>query len=250
MDKSLVLTPINGEPRIQDLQLAKRLGFDQARDIRKLIKRNEDKLLNFGQCATVARRPENGGTPTNEYYLNQKQAVFICMKSETDNAFEVQAEIVRVFDAHLNGTLQPQHRLPQTYLEALKDLVVAHEELEITRPKAAALDRIATASDGTMCITEAAKHLQMRPVDLTRYLHQSQWIYRRSGNKNWLGYAHILQQGLLEHKVHVSRDDGVDKVNEQVRVTPKGLAKLASLFSSPTQLPHDLNSMFPFGGVQ
>lgn len=29
------------------------------------------------------------------------------MKSETDLAFDVQAEIVRVFDAYLNGELQP-----------------------------------------------------------------------------------------------------------------------------------------------
>lgn len=100
---SLVLTPIEGEPRIHDLALAERLGFDQSRDIRKLIKRNEPKLLKFGICATVARIHEGAGRPTDEYYLNQKQAIFICMKSETEKAFDVQIEIVRVFDAYLSG---------------------------------------------------------------------------------------------------------------------------------------------------
>lgn len=106
---TLSLTPVNGELRIYDLHLAERLGFSQARDIRKIIKRYEDKLLNFGVCATVARTSsELGGRPTNEYYLNQKQAIFVCMKSETDKAADVQVEIVHVFDAYLNGQLVPQ----------------------------------------------------------------------------------------------------------------------------------------------
>lgn len=100
---SLVLTAINGEPRVHDLALAERLGFDRPRDIRKIIKRNEDKLLKFGGCATVARVVE--GNETAEFYLNQKQAIFICMKSETERAFDVQIEIVHVFDAYLNGEL-------------------------------------------------------------------------------------------------------------------------------------------------
>ena len=95
----LALTPIQGEPRIHDLLLAERLGFSQPRDIRKLIKRNTTKLLKFGGCATVARVVK--GNETSEYYLNQKQSIWVCMKSETEQAFDVQVEIVRVFDAYL-----------------------------------------------------------------------------------------------------------------------------------------------------
>jgi len=109
---TLVLTPIEGEPRIHDLQLAERLGFERPRKIRDMIKRNEAKLLKFGGCPTVGRCLEvgNGAKQTvDEFYLNQKQAIFICMKSETEQAFDVQIEIVRVFDAYLSGdfTLSP-----------------------------------------------------------------------------------------------------------------------------------------------
>lgn len=104
---SLSLTPVNGELRIYDLHLAERLGFSQAFDIRKLIKRYEAKLLNFGILATVAKIHEGAGRPTSEYYLNQKQAIFVCMKSETDKAADVQVEIVHVFDAYLNDSLPP-----------------------------------------------------------------------------------------------------------------------------------------------
>ncbi|MCP5197561.1 MAG: hypothetical protein H6974_12390 [Gammaproteobacteria bacterium] len=106
---ALALTPINGEPRIHDLLLAERLGFSQTLDIRKIIKRHEAKLLKFGVLATVAKTSgDQGGRPTTEFYLNQKQAIFICMKSETEKALDVQVEIVHVFDAYLNGRSNPE----------------------------------------------------------------------------------------------------------------------------------------------
>lgn len=99
------LTVISGEPRVHDITLGERLGFDRPVNIRNLIKRNQDKLLKFGILSTVEKIHEGAGRPTAEFYLNQKQSIFICMKSETDRAFDVQAEIVRVFDAYLNGEL-------------------------------------------------------------------------------------------------------------------------------------------------
>lgn len=97
-------------------------------------------------------------------------------------------------------------------------------------PKAEALDRIATASDGSLNCTEAAKALQTRPKDLFAYLQQHGWIYKRAGSTNWLGYQARVQAGDLEHKVTtVLRADGSEKITEQVRITAKGLAKLAKL---------------------
>ncbi|UQI42766.1 phage antirepressor KilAC domain-containing protein [Vreelandella venusta] len=97
-------------------------------------------------------------------------------------------------------------------------------------PKVAALDRLST-SDGSLCLTDSAKHLQARPKDLMQWMQANTWIYRRAGAGKWLGYQHRIQQGLLEHKVTtVSRSDGSEKICEQVRVTPKGLSRLAEIF--------------------
>lgn len=105
---ALTLTPIDGEPRIFDLTLAERLGFERPRKIRDLIKRNRVKLQRFGVCPTVGQTSgKHGGRPAVAYYLNQKQSIWVSMKSETDRAFDVQAEIVRVFDAYLRGDLLP-----------------------------------------------------------------------------------------------------------------------------------------------
>ncbi|MEP9376196.1 phage regulatory protein/antirepressor Ant [Aquabacter sp. CN5-332] len=95
----------------------------------------------------------------------------------------------------------------------------------------AALDRIAK-SEGSLCVTDAAKALQVRPSDLFAYLRSHNWIYRRAGTAHDIGYQNRVNSGDLEHKVTtVLRADGSDKVTEQVRVTPQGLAKLAKLMS-------------------
>ena len=96
-------------------------------------------------------------------------------------------------------------------------------------PKAEALDRIATA-DGSLCITDTAKALQMRPKDLFSYLQSHGWIYRRPNSAGYLGYQSKTNIGLLEHKMTtVLRADGSEKITEQVRITPKGLTKLSAL---------------------
>src|SRR5690606_39827052 len=103
------------------------------------------------------------------------------------------------------------------------------KSVEELQPKAEALSRIAEA-DGSTCITDTAKMLQMRPKDLFAYLEQNGWIYRRPGASTFLGYQSKITTGLLEHKVTVvTRADGSDRETCQVRVTPKGLTKLAML---------------------
>jgi anti-repressor protein len=109
-------------------------------------------------------------------------------------------------------------------------------QLSVSLPKAEALDRIATA-DGSLNVTEAAKALQVRPKVLFDYLKAHGWIYKRPGSSTWLGYQTHTSGGDLEHKVTtVLRGDGSEKIAEQVRVTPKGLSKLAKLIAGRPQL--------------
>lgn len=111
-----------------------------------------------------------------------------------------------------------------TYSERVMHLEAANAEMQ---PKVDAFSRIAEA-EGSLCITSAAKHLQLQPKVLFAWLSEHRWIYRRAGGTAWLAYQDKLQAGLLEHKVTtVARGDGSEKVVEQVRVTPKGLVRLA-----------------------
>lgn len=114
-------------------------------------------------------------------------------------------------------------------LQNVEKVIALEAQVNELRPAQEALLRISTA-DGSLCITEAAKALQMRPKDLFQWLRQNGWIYRRPGAAHDLGYQSKTTAGLLEHKVTtVLRADGSEKVTEQVRITAKGLTKLASL---------------------
>lgn len=155
----LVLTPIEGEPRVHDLALAEKLGFERPAKIRDMIKRNEAKLLKFGILPTVGKIHEAAGRPTAEYFLNQKQSVWLCMKSETDKAFDVQVEIVRVFDAYLNGDIKltlPDFSNPADAARAWaleyeraetekRDKLDAYRQIEAAQPKIAFHDQVVSS---------------------------------------------------------------------------------------------------------
>ncbi|WP_222937692.1 phage antirepressor KilAC domain-containing protein [Spartinivicinus ruber] len=110
--------------------------------------------------------------------------------------------------------------------QSMEKIQEQNRQIEVMKPQADAYHRIAT-SDGALCITNAAKDLQVRPKDLFHWLSANKWIYRRPGS-SWTAYQDKIQRGLLEHKVTVvSRSDGSEKTVEQVKVTPKGLVKLS-----------------------
>ncbi|KER62346.1 DNA-binding protein [Aeromonas hydrophila] len=116
-----------------------------------------------------------------------------------------------------------------TYTEKV---LVLEERVEEMKPKVEALDLIATA-DGSLNLTEAAKALQQPPRKFNQHLCSQRWIYKRAGGKQWLGYQDKVQQGLVEHKVTmVPLTDGGERLCEQVRITPKGLTKLAQQLSA------------------
>ena len=100
--------------------------------------------------------------------------------------------------------------------------------LALQAPKVEALDLLATRTEGSMCITNAAKDLQVPPGRLFSWLQEHDWIYRRAGGSGYVAYQPRIKTGYLEHKVATfERSDGSVKMVEQVLVTAKGLAKLA-----------------------
>lgn len=115
-------------------------------------------------------------------------------------------------------------------LDYTEKVIALQGEVEEMRPQVEALERIAV-SDGSMCITDAAKTLQVQPKALFQFLDSHRWIYTRQGDNTRIAYQPKLQTGLLEHKTTVvTRSDGSEKTTTQVRVTAKGLARLAREF--------------------
>jgi prophage antirepressor-like protein len=136
-------------------------------------------------------------------------------------------------------------KVPQNFAEALRlaaDLEEQKQRLECKMqekdayiekivPRAKALHRIATATEGSFTLTECAKNVQMSPSDLIEHLCVENWLYRRGKSKRLLAFQDKIDRGYLEHKVQeIEIDDGKLKTVTQVMVTAKGVAKLALLF--------------------
>lgn len=150
-------------------------------------------------------------------------------------------KVIRAYDAMvsappqtLNPTALSRMQLIELAMQAEQERLALEHKVGELAPKAEALDRFATFAEGSMCISNAAKALQMQPKVFFRWLQQHEWIFRRAGGSGWLAYQARIQVGYLEHKVTtVERGDGTEKVVEQVLVTAKGLAKLSQLLSEP-----------------
>lgn len=143
---------------------------------------------------------------------------------------ELEAQVAKPIDPM--KLLADPHALRNALLTYSEKVIELEQQVEVMQPTVEAFDRIATA-DGSLCLTDTAKALQMRPKDLISWLNQKQWIYKRTGSAHYLGYQEKVQSGYLEHKVtEITRGDGSAKITEQVRVTPKGLTKLSKLLGN------------------
>lgn len=199
------------------------------RDIRTMLD-----ALGHGSDLSHVRETKDARGYTSEFLLAKRESLIL----------------VSGYDVHLRARiidrwqqLEEEARQPVDPMKALNDpatmrgLLLSYSEkvLELQQtnaelaPKAEALDRIAQAS-GSLCVTDAAKALQLPPRKLFSWLSEHRWIYRRHGT-GWLGYQDKVQTGYLEHKVTtVDTAYGDQRITEQVRITPKGMARLAGIF--------------------
>lgn len=146
-------TTIDGEPRISDRRLGKLLGFANARDVRNIIRRNRGELDAHGSvveagvlvqpapkpCPSVTttgvlRQPDAkplGGRPRKDFWLNEGQALTVCLLARTSTAATIRREVITVFMAYRRGLIDQPHVTPaklQSLIERLNYLESALEE--------------------------------------------------------------------------------------------------------------------------
>ena len=175
-----------------------------------------------------------GGRPTKEYHVSIDMGKELSMVDRGERGKMFRKYFLECEKKAKEATASIDVRDPKQLSKIAIQLIEVNQELsekvaELT-PKAEALDRIAT-SDGSLCVTDAAKNLQVKPKTLFEYLRSHGWTYRRIGSAHDVAYQSKLTSGLLEHKITtVYRSDGTEKTVTQARVTPKGLAFLAKIF--------------------
>jgi hypothetical protein len=101
------------EPRIRDVELGKRLGYANPKDIRKVIKRLEEsgRLPGISKRDAVARLKNAGNLPplsVTEVWLDERSCLKVIAKSDTETADAILDEIIDVFMAYRRGKLLPR----------------------------------------------------------------------------------------------------------------------------------------------
>ena len=100
------------EPRVRDIDLAERLGYERPRDIRKLIARlaEEGEISGVHTRATVARVARAGrgevDVKADEFWLTEEQALLVSIGSKAPRAMEVRRDLVRLFIIVRHGAVE------------------------------------------------------------------------------------------------------------------------------------------------
>ncbi|MEE1866911.1 phage antirepressor KilAC domain-containing protein [Pseudomonas auratipiscis] len=194
-----------------------------------------DRLFEKGLLRSPRKthREATGGRPVEVYDLIERDTHLVVAGYSDEHR-------ARVIDRwqELEGRVVAHLQVPTNFADALRlaaEQVEKNQQLqqviERQAPKIAAIKRLAAAS-GAICITDAAKHLQLQPSKLFDWLEQHRWIYRRKGSRRWIAYQPRITAGLMKHKVTDLKPDpetGLDRAAFDVLVTPKGLSRLAEL---------------------
>lgn len=115
-------------------------------------------------------------------------------------------------------------------LDSEEKRIALEHKVEELEPKAQALDLISAGTD-TLTLTEVAKILGQKRKDLMARLHAEGWMYRLNGS--WVAYEKYIRNGCLQFKEAKYTDEttGQECRKAYCHVTPKGLTKLAQMYS-------------------
>lgn len=211
-----------------------------SREIAELTGSTHDNVLK-----TVRALVKKGVVSTNETpYVHQQNgqtyAEFLLNYRDTmvvvsGYSVELRAKIIDRWQ-ELEQQLSQQFVAPTNLADALRLAADKAEEserllgvIQLQAPKVAAIHRLAAAS-GAICISDAAKHLQIPPSKLFAWLESHRWIFHRGGSKRWTAYQPQITRGFMVHKVTELKPDaetGAERAAYQPLITPKGLAHLA-----------------------
>ncbi len=231
--------PIGEQPTMSSREIADLVG-SRHDSVRRAIER-------LAERAVIALPPmvekPTDGRPTLEY-------VFAGEKGKRDSIVVV-AQLSPEFTARLVDRWQELEARPAfdpSALSRIDILTLAIEseqgrlaeraqrlQLEVVNaelaPKADAFDLIA-ASDGSVTFTQATKVLGIKMAVLTAWLNANRWAYRQNGS--WVAYRPQIENGRLEYKEanYTDQKTGMPCCRPYCHITPKGLAKLATVFAS------------------
>lgn len=210
----------------------------QHKNVIELVRIYQADLEEFGRVAFETSPFETaGGMQQREIaILNEQQStLLLTYMRNNDIVRKFKKRLVKEFYDLVRSPIDPMKILSDP--AAMRGLLLTYTEKVLSleskvgelTPKAAALELI-SASNDALTFTEAAKILDVKRKDLFLRLQTERWIYRRNGS--WLGYDEHIKNGDLQYKeANFTNDDGMEVKKPYSHITPKGLTKLACMFS-------------------
>ena len=129
-------------------------------------------------------------------------------------------------------------------MQAERERIALENKVEQLQPKADAYE-ILSGAKGSVSIRVASGELKVPEKKLIQWLLDNDWAYRE-GNRTdgkLLPHAHRKEQGYLELVSVVTYNTGEAVARSQTKVTQKGLARLAQIFSkNRALLTHKISS--------
>lgn len=129
-------------------------------------------------------------------------------------------------------------------MQAERERIALENKVEQLQPKADAYE-ILSGAKGSVSIRVASGELKVPEKKFVQWLLDNDWAYRE-GNRTdgkLLPHAHRKEQGYLELVNVVTYNTGEAVARSQTKVTQKGLARLAQIFSkNRALLTHKISS--------
>lgn len=219
-------------PWVVASDFAKLMGYRDAEKATRLLDQAEWATRNMGTSESngrIANRPVS--------VIFEDGIWELIFRSTLPGAKAIKVQVKAVLrEIRENGSYSPQrqHKLPQNYAEALRELASTFEAKELAEAKVAELEPAAGSwqrlsdAGGDYSVREAAQILDRDPAISTgqnrlfAYLRDIGWLDKRSEP-----YQAQVDGGRLTRRVTGGYDhDGEHVATCQARITPKGLHEL------------------------
>ncbi|WP_247744664.1 phage regulatory protein/antirepressor Ant [Sulfitobacter sp. R18_1] len=209
------------------------------RDIRRLIDTNPEwGILNFEETPYV--EPSNGQT-YQMYEMTRDGYSMLVMGFTGKKAMDWKIKFLEAFSAmetKLRNMTQPialdlndPSQLVPLLANYAERTQIAEAKVSEMQPKAIAYDQL-EAMSGSLSIRPAAKVLGIPEHKLKTWLQVNRWAFRQSGKGPLQAYTDKRNVGYLDHKHgEYTKSDGEKGISITLMITPKGLTKLAKVFS-------------------
>ena len=206
------------------------------RDIRNMLDSLDDSLLSHEYYQILT--DERGYT--SEILLNENLSINLV----TGYNPTLRLRMVQHWQELRKPKELSRMELIELAMHAERERIALENKVEQLQPKADAYE-ILSGAKGSVSIRVASGELKVPEKKFVQWLLDNDWAYRE-GNRTdgkLLPHAHRKEQGYLELVSVVTYNTGEAVAHSQTKVTQKGLARLAQIFSkNRALLTHKISS--------